>query len=579
MDKFQHHLIQVKNAARHELEVTYQFKSTKKEHILQIPYWRPGRYEAGNFPRKYINLRVYDGEKELNTYKTSPNTWNIHCGSDKLITVKYAYFADDLSAGNTYCDEELFLINPVNSLVYIRGLQHDKGILEIEYPDSWSWASGLNVLKSEDRNVQFEYADVQEIMDSPVLFSSLLQTIEYEVQGIHFYAHIAGEDAPSIEEIERDYRLFTEAQVAAFGDFPVKSYHFLNILLPHKAYHGVEHENNTVIIFGPADTLSRRKEYLDFIGVSSHELYHTWNVKSLRPKEWTPYDFEGPGFSRMGYVAEGVTTYMGDYMLWHSGVFSDDEYLTELGIIVEKHLLNEGYKNLSLADSSIDTWVDGYGRTTPDRRVSIYNEGAMLAIICDIWLMKYSDHSLSDFMRLLYELKGGKKGYTEKEYWKLLKDMADAPWQTLYEDCVNGRNKLYAYFEEALTYVGLEIKQQPSAKSWERCWGFSILKKEDEMEVFYVKIGSSAERAGLVSGDEILKIDGQDPNAFLGLNRSEIQGAVELELKSGFRKKKVTVQADEKNGIPQYKVVLTSNTQNFKKWKNAARVNELDVNV
>jgi len=579
MDTLQQHSIEVVDASRHLLRVEYQFKSTNTKHTLQIPYWRPGRYEAGNFARKYVNLRVYDMDEEIQAIKDTPNTWKISCREDRIIKVTYSYYADDLTAGNTYCDEEIFLINPVNSLVYVRRYEHDPGSLTLNYPKAWSWASGLNALNTQEGLIILEYSNIQELLDSPVLICQHLQTLEYEVQGIHFYAHFGGEPVPNMAEIERDYKLFSEAQIKSFGSFPVQSYYFLNLLLPHKAYHGVEHENNTVIIYGPAEKLTRRKEYLDFMGVSSHELYHTWNVKSLRPAEWTPYNFEGPGFSRMGYVAEGVTTYMGDYMLWSSGVITDEEFLKELSLIVEKHLLNEGYKNLSLADSSIDTWVDGYGRTTPARRVSIYNEGAMLAIICDIWLIKNSDLSLSHFMKRLYQSKGGKQGYSEQDYWKLLEELADAPWKELYKDCVNGRGELFDYFQEALAYMGIDVQYLPSEKSWERCWGVRLLNSDKGVEVFNLKKGSSADFAGLDEGDTILKIDGMSAAEFLEKNRTKNLNPVNIDFQSGFRKKSAMIKPDESTGIPQYKVVLSGNSERFKAWKNAARVNELDKSV
>jgi predicted metalloprotease with PDZ domain len=579
MDTLQQHSIEVVDASRHQLSVEYKFKSTDDNHILQIPYWRPGRYEAGNFTRKYLNLRVFEYGKELDAIKLTPNTWKISCNEDEIISVRYSYYADELTAGNTYCDEEILLINPVNSLVYARGYEHDQGSFTIKYSKSWSWASGLQLISSAEGEVHLAYSDIQQVLDSPVLVCQHLQTLEYEVKGIHFYAHFGGEQVPNMAEIERDYKLFSEAQIKAFGSFPVQTYYFLNLLLPHKAYHGVEHENNTVIIYGPAEKLTQRKEYLDFMGVSSHELYHTWNVKSLRPAEWTPYNFEGPGFSRMGYVAEGVTTYMGDYMLWHSGVITDEEFLDELSLIVEKHLLNEGYKNLSLADSSVDTWVDGYGRTTPARRVSIYNEGAMLAIICDIWLIKNSDSSLNDFMKQFYELKGGKQGYSEQDYWKLLKKLADAPWQKLFDDCVNGRGKLFGYFKEALGYMGLDIQYLPSEKSWERYWGVRLLNSDKGVEIFNLKKGSAADLAGLDEGDTLLKIDGISPTEFLEQNRSKNLDTVDVEIKSGFRKKSLKLKPDESMGIPQYKVVLSGNTERFKAWKNAAHVNEMDKSI
>src|SRR3989304_7536298 len=110
-------------------------------------------------------------------------------------------------------------------------------------------------------------------------------------------------------------------------DFPFETYHFFFQILPTKFYHGVEHLNSTVIALGPSYNLMKGDLYEDLLGVSSHELFHAWNIKNIRPKEMHPYDYTKENYSKLGYVCEGVTTYYGDLFLYRSGVYSEFDYL------------------------------------------------------------------------------------------------------------------------------------------------------------------------------------------------------------------------------------------------------------
>jgi predicted metalloprotease with PDZ domain len=181
----------------------------------------------------------------------------------------------------------------------------------------------------------------------------------------------------------------------------------------------VEHTNSTVIALGPSYGVMNNKGYEDLLGVSSHELFHAWNIKTIRPVEMMPYDYSRENYSRLGYVAEGVTTYYGDVMLLRSGVFTEEQYLKTFNELLEKHFNNFGRLNLSVADSSFDTWLDGYKQGVPGRKASIYTEGALCAFMLDIIIRKNSNNkrSLDDLMRLLYEEFGKKqRGYSEGEY-------------------------------------------------------------------------------------------------------------------------------------------------------------------
>lgn len=514
-----------------------------KESIVNaiIPFWRPGRYEGGNFPRNFIGLKAEANGAELDTRKLSGNVMQIQAKAGDKITISYLLYARDLSAGNTYVDDELLLINPVNACLYIEGLEDEPCELKLTIPKKWAVSTALESLSDST----YRARDMQHFMDTPIMAAANVDVLQYEVEGVPYFIHLIGGYVGSDHELVEDFIAFTQRQIEVFGSIPVKKYHFLIILMPHRAYHGVEHENSTVIILGPSGNLGERSLYKELLGVSSHELYHTWNIKYIRPADWTPYDFTQADYSRMGYVAEGVTTYMGDVMLWQSGVFSDEEYMNELALLLKRHKDNDGRFNLSLADSSIDTWVDGYGRGTPRRRVSIYVEGALLAFVCDAWLLEAShgEVSLSSAMKKLYKQVDPSKGYTEDEYWSVLSEMAQCDWATLRSDVVDGTGNLENYVKGALIKVGLRFDEKPSSNKLETLFGFKLQKIGEKQIIWNVAPESPAESVGLWFDDEVKTMNGIEPERYLSENE-DLPSKLNLVVKSGFREKALELAAD-----------------------------------
>lgn len=560
--------------SQHTFDISFSFIASQKNTIIQVPYWRPGRYEAGNFTKNIIGLRASANGDALKIEKTTSHNWEIETRPGENIQITYQCYAAELTAGNTYLDEDLLLINPVNALVYTLGMENQPTEILLEIEKSWKVATAMiptQNAQNGDGKWKYQCTDLQELLDTPILAAKDLKRLTYHHGGVDFHIDIYGEGIDDLEKLKADFADFTEAQIIAFGDFPVDRYHFLTLLLPHKAYHGVEHETSTVVIMGPASELNKREFYKELIGVSSHELYHTWNVKSLRPEEWTPYDFSGASYSRLGYVAEGVTTYMGDWMLWQSRFFSDREFLNELSTHIQRHLDNEGRYSLSLAHSSIDTWVDGYGRGTPRRRVSIYIEGALTALICDIKIMKFTKgkKGLTDAMRALYEKRGGKKGFTEADYWNELKALADIDWDKIKRDLIDGTGNLQSYLNKTLREMGLSLTANASDKPWERDWGINVQNVQGAWEVINVLKDSPAEAAGIWFGDKVLSVDGLAADAFFAEAQTATFKQVKLELQSGFKMKTVKLSPDGEIWMRKYKIVQDNDSSQdlFKRWK------------
>lgn len=402
------------NPNTHLLTIKATFQAPESETQIYLPNWRPGRYQIQNFAKRIKNISAFDQEaRRINIEKTSKSSWLIR-NQPGLITIIYEYYAFEMDAGNTWLDDEQLYVNFVNCCIYTENSLNESCSVSFDIPENYEIACGLERLQ------QHEYTapDYYRLVDSPLFASASLREITYAVAHYKFNLWIQGELPKSDEELINDFVRFTELQIDLMGGFPCSEYHFLFQVLPYKHYHGVEHWNSTVITIGPSNELDQRNLYKNLLGVSSHELFHTWNVIRLRPKEMTPYDFQNENYHKTGFITEGVTTYYGDLFLAQSGVFSTDEYLNELNILFQKHLIG-GWENMSVTDSSYDLWLDGYEAGIPDRKVSIYTAGALAAWTLD-WLIRLqwkNKRSLIDVMQLMWKRHGiNQTGYTYEDY-------------------------------------------------------------------------------------------------------------------------------------------------------------------
>ncbi|MFM1931317.1 MAG: hypothetical protein RL226_620, partial [Bacteroidota bacterium] len=326
---------------RHFLDLRADFPSGGgKMTVFQLPAWRPGRYELGNFAR---NIQRIEAKSEngnlLPLRKVSKDRWEVTHGEAKRIVLEYRFFAGELNAGSTWVDEDQIYVNPVNCFFYRPDLDLPY-VVTVERRDNEEIACGASVTGST-----IHAAGVQEIMDSPFIVAAGMTHWQYVAGGTTFHIWINGRHVYREQPVVDAFKKFSDKMIEVFGDIPCKAYHFLFQLPDRVVRHGVEHSNSTVIALGPAEFAATQAGWEELLGISCHELYHTWNIKSIRPKEMMPYDFSRENYSRLGYVAEGVTTYYGDLYLLRSGVFSLQTYLLLLADQIKRHLHNAGRFN------------------------------------------------------------------------------------------------------------------------------------------------------------------------------------------------------------------------------------------
>lgn len=486
------------------IELTIDLPSDQLE--LQLPSWRPGRYELGNFAKNIKSLVAFNENGEKVPFrKLTKDLWQFDTRKNSSFKLCYKYYAAVLNAGSTYLDKSQLYVNPVNCCFYEPGNTEKEIRVQLNVPDEWKIACPIY---TSDKMLVAQNFD--ELADSPFICSPHLQYDMYEVKGVRFHLWFNGLVKPDWKRLKSDFTKFTSAMLKRFLEFPTNDYHFLFQIVPYHAYHGVEHTKSTVITLGPSCDIFG-KLYKELLGVSSHELYHTWNVKTIRPSDMMPYDFSTENYTRMGYLTEGVTTYMGDLMLLKSGVFSLDQFLVEFSQQFQRHFDNFGRFNYSVAESSFDTWLDGYQAGVPGRKVSIYTEGCLLAFITDVMLMKATDNKrkLDEVMRALYHnfAREG-KGVSETDYQAAIENVAGQSFDWLFEQYVFGTKAYEVLLVECLDHLGLELIMEPHDDYSAAYIGFKTAVENGKQKVAAIYPGSNYDSGGGMIDDEIIGVNG-----------------------------------------------------------------------
>ena len=515
--------------------------STKnKEKIqFQLSAWRPGRYELADFAQNIINWQAYNEKDEkLSFKKITKDLWEVECENCNEIKIIYNFYANQLDAGACFLDEYQLYINPVHCMFYITDRMNDEYRLNMNLPNDYTIASSMsqtgNVLKVKGYDL---------LAESPIICSNSLQHDTYCISGITFNLWFQGKCQPDWEKLKKDFTAFTKSQIHHFGGFPVDEYHYFFQITPYRSYHGVEHTKNTVLLLGPGNEIMD-KRYEDLLGVCSHELYHTWNIKAIRPIEMYPYDYTKENYFRTGFVAEGVTTYMGDLMLFNSGVFNWKEFVKTQNQNLERHLMNYGRYNLSVADSGFDNWLDGYKLGAPNRKTSIYPDAALCMLMVDIEIIKNSNgkNSLHSVMKELYqEFALKSRGYSENDFENLCVKYGGTKVEEIFKNHIYGTKNYIPSLENALNIVGIELKEKKNANLTAQYFGFVAVKENEKLIIKKVEPNSETDKNEIAVEDEITEVNGKKIKNNLSDTLRDCKKMVTFKIKKKFSEKEITL--------------------------------------
>ncbi len=551
-----HYSISYEHPHLHFVDITLKVDNIQeKKTYLQLPAWRPGRYELGNFAKNIQKFSIENEQGESIPFrKITKDRWEVNTESQETILVRYNFHAASLDAGNSWLDEEQLYLNFVNCMLYVEGRMEEAAQVHLELPDDYEIACSLPEVEKHTLEARSFY----QLADSPMIASNRLTHWQYEVEGSQFHLWFMGECLLDKEKVIQQFTAFTQEQIGLMGKFSEEDYHFLYQILPTRFYHGVEHGNSTVIALGPPEKVVTDM-YPDFLGVSSHELFHAWNIIRIRPAEMMPYDFTKENYFPTGFVAEGVTTYYGDLFLARSGVFSKDQYLAEVNKLLKRHFDNFGRFNHSLVESSHDLWLDGYAAGVPGRKVSIYVKGALVSLILDLELRKITNgaQSLDTFMQHLWENFGKKEvGYTLGDLEEIVKNLSDNQLTSYFEDFIYGKIPLAEKLNEVFHSVGCMLKEHPAETTAEKYFGFRVQEENGKFTISSIFPESPAYQH-LAPNDELLainrrKIDnnlheliGNRTSINVTFARNQKMGTVKLENKGETYFKQYTIQQRE----------------------------------
>lgn len=552
------------NPLSHLIHIELIFPKAKKGDLeFILPAWRPGRYELADYVQNISLLEISDCKGQSMTWsKNKPNIWSINNPVKQDIRVSYQYYANKMDAGNSAVNNEQVYINFINCILYSEAYLSEPFEIIIDLPNDYSCTTSLPSISKN----KYQATDYDELVDSPIIASDKLNKLSYSVDQCKFHVVFMGKHPLDEVEIINDFKAFTRQQIQDMQGFPIKEYYFIVQSLPYKHYHGVEHKNSTVLVLGP-NTEENKETYKEMLlGVASHELFHTWNVTRIRPKELSPYNFKQEVLFDTGFVAEGFTTYYGDYFLKTSGVFNIDEYFKEINTLLKRHFENYGRHIASLTDSSINLWVDGYKNISPSKKVSIYVKGALNALIIDLNIRKSTKNkkSLIDVINLMYQKHtDASGGYTKNNVYDIIKQIASTEVSELSRLLNESTASLETYLMDALNYVGCRLIDSSHPSMVTRKTG---IKSTNNVIIDLAPDSVAYEHLSI--GDHIILIDGREPD-----ETTELDDQTRIKIIRNGTESEVTVQLNNQEHFNSYtiermKSPSVAQENNFKSWLN-----------
>ncbi|MCZ2479532.1 M61 family metallopeptidase [Aquirufa nivalisilvae] len=439
----------------HFLNIVFRFQVAKSGTIrLQLPIWRPGRYQAQHFSKNIPQVRAFDTTGfEIKLEKKGTSSWEFQGIKNQHVEVRYAYFAQQADAGGSVSNHEILYVNFITCLMFVQGQEEIPCEVKVDIPKAWKVSTTLK----ESKKGLWLAPSYRELVDSTFMASEEIIQHHWQEGDVHFWAEGIGPTSMFQGKLLEAYRQIAAYQLHWMGHFPVKEYRFLHWIKGEAFYHGVEHRSSTMMVLGPPD----RDLYDDLIGLASHELFHVWNIATIRPMELWPYNYAEEVYFPTAWFVEGVTTYLGDWFLVASGVYRSDEYLASLLGNLKLHFERDGASKQSLIESSIDLWLDGYGKAIPGKRVSIYYKGAIVALALDLMIRKKFAHrkSIRDVMVLMNDRFGIKQqGYALADVYQMVEEVYEASLTNFWRIWVEGNDPLEGPLNELMSFVGLKLE-------------------------------------------------------------------------------------------------------------------------
>lgn len=500
---------------------------------VSLPTWIPGSYLIREFARHVVTLTASANAGAIACEKIDKATWRCApCpGSHGPLRLRYEVYAFDLSVRGAYLDAQLAFFNGTSVFMRVHGHEQAPCTLEIvrtNAPRAWRVATALGSDAVDDAGFgRYRAADYDELIDHPIACGDFAQT-QFAAGGAQHSVALFGRHHADLARLARDLQTLCGHHIDFFGaPAPMARYVFL-VLVVGEGYGGLEHRASTALLCS-RDNLPRvgqaevSDSYREFLGLCSHEYFHTWNVKRIKPAAFMPYDLTREAYTRSLWAFEGVTSYYDDLALARAGLITPTAYLELLAQTITRVLRAPGRLCQSLAESSFDAWIKFYrpDENTPNAVVSYYAKGALVALALDLHLRRETSGrvSLDDVMRALWREYGERgRGVPEGGVEAMAAEVSGLDLRAFFARAVDGTDDLplAEYLADVGVVWGLRPAEslsdrgdkggKPGAKTPTADLGLRLA--DGDTRVTQVTPGGPAHAAGIAAGDVLLALDG-----------------------------------------------------------------------
>ena len=514
-----HYTVEAADLHAHLFRVTLTVPEPAAQQTVSLPVWIPGSYLVREFSKNLQNLSAKQGRRSVPITQQDKCSWAMACKSGQPLVLSYEVYAFDHSVRTAWLDSQRGFFNGTSLCLRVHGQEHAPHQLQLQsvktQPD-WQAATGLAPVKTDKKGFGlYQAAHYDELVDCPVELGTFWSG-SFTACGIPHRFVVAGA-LPSFDgdRLLADTQKICEAAIrfwhgagkAAGQKAPHKNYLFM-LNAVHDGYGGLEHQNSTALICNrsdlPRQTPPRTHEgYTTLLGLISHEYFHTWNVKQLRPDAFARYDYSQENYTQLLWFFEGFTSYYDDILLRRAGLIDDAAYIQLLGKSIAQVQQTPGRHVQSVAQASFDAWVKYYRQdeNTHNATVSYYTKGALVALCLDLALRK-EGHTLDTVMRGLWKrCKAGPM--REQDVLDELQAVSGRSWAPEIQAWVHSTQELPLRDLLSAHGVSIEAEISPMAQRL----GLRVSEAAGGVQIKGVLRGSAGERAGLAAGDEWLGVD------------------------------------------------------------------------
>lgn len=417
-----HYTVNVLSIAGHLFDISLRIENPDKNgQVLTLPAWIPGSYMIRDFAKNIVTISAQDETGLiLNMQKLDKQTWQVQA-INTVLTIKYQVYAFDLSVRGAYINDEIAFFNGSNMFLQVVGQSEHPCGLTLEKPaqaalSHWKVATTMPT-KMQDTHAFGQYwaNDYHELIDHPVLLGEF-DILPFTSAGVDFELILAGGHQADVKRISKDLTKICEHHIEFFADAaPINRYQFIT-LLTDNAFGGLEHMSSTALMYSRNDLpcLSDAEQMTDgyrvFLSLCSHEFFHTWHVKRIKPKELFNALLDSEKYTEQLWIYEGFTSYYDDLSLLRCELITQTEYLKVVAQNLTRLIRNKGRFKQTITESSFDAWTKFYKQdeSAVNNIVSYYNKGAVLAMCLDLLIKNKSNgnDSLDNVMRHLWDQYG-----------------------------------------------------------------------------------------------------------------------------------------------------------------------------